>query len=349
MARNILKLAHTDAKTHRVRSAKTLDDRNWEETSDESTTKNRIVYYDVDCKACNTAYTKSKSALLKTHTCPKCFSAQEATVPSKVSKTKPEVALFLSDLNFVVLKVNPENAADNLSESDRALWNAHGRKVAVSDGLGRFTVQGSAKHLSTSTRTTNPAPKPAPINLLDSPAPEPLAKPIQKPSFEKAVDRATASTPLTLRTPEEDRGTVEAEGYHSDLRRKTEFCKLAPHSPNRRTFQGWLISQENLENLKNNRPAYTTNQRRVRDEGETDTPNEFDGAPLENLAEALKATPEFTGWSYIYKYAEGFDPNKHIYKVPCKNVKGVFVTGSIDECYQIWLAENASNVVKEAQ
>lgn len=345
MSRNILSIANTDTKTHTIRGAKILEGREWTQTSDESTTKNRVVYYDVDCKTCNVSYTKSKAALLKTHTCPKCFSEQEATAPKKTAKKILTVALFLSDYEFIVYAGSQEKAEENLNETDLSRWKSNGRKAAQSDESGRFTLK---PLLTTSVTQAECQPLAAQTEPLKEWQPT-KENPIPYAGVPPAVNWAE---PINLqRTDEQERDTIDCEGFHRDLRRQQEFCNLFPHSPKRKTFSGWLISQANLERLQNKQIPYTDSQLIEKKAGVKDIQNDFEGAPLAYFAQAAAKVNGCRGWLYLYEYHEEFDPVVH--RLPVDELIKADLTGlsRAKETYRQWHLKKLAEETKaqEAQ
>lgn len=334
MARNILKLAYTEAKSHRVLISKVLNGREWVPTSDESTTNNRTIYYDVDCKACNATYTKSKASLLKPHTCPRCFTEHEATTPKQISKGKPAVALFFADLDFAVFSSSVDNAVENLAPEDLAKWKAFGKKTAVSDGLGRFMPVAAPELIVPLPKLAHQVTETLPPTALAEPSePEPLPAalaptlqiptskpPIHTPKpasdgypFESPAPTARYEPPTLNRTEFEESETADHEGFCRDLRHVTGICNLAPHHPKRKTFNGWLISRNNLVKLQNKKQALTDSQLALKAAGEKDIDNKFvddrgEEAPLRYFEVAAPKDKQSRDWLYLYAHHPEYDP-----------------------------------------
>lgn len=361
MARNILKLAYTEAKSHRVLISKVLNGREWVPTSDESTTNNRTIYYDVDCKACNATYTKSKASLLKPHTCPRCFTEHEATTPKQISKGKPAVALFFADLDFAVFSSSVDNAVENLAPEDLARWKAFGKKTAVSDGLGRFLpvvapelvvpMPNLAQQVTETLPPTTLAEPPEPLQAaptLQIPAhqPETLPTPPRpKPAsdgypFETSA-AATSEPPTLNRTEFEESETADHEGFCRDLRHVTGICNLAPHHPKRKTFNGWLISRNNLVKLQNKKQALTDSQLALKAAGEKDIDNKFvddrgEEAPLRYFEVAAPKGKQSRDWLYLYAHHPEYDPLLKLFtqeQINEMNLNGLRVS---KEHYRVW-------------
>lgn len=366
MSRPVASYANITLPTCTVSGAKVKTLEGFEPTENESTAENRQVYYQVGCKTCGSLYYKAKGTLAKPHKCPSCRT-EHPTINSYIP-SKPEkkvVLLVINSGSFQLVEGEISDAVRRLSPENLATWQANGQKVAHPEAGGLFKVA-QVKPMPTPSRFA-PAPKPGPISLLDEPAPAPaqtpaqtqtpLPKPKPAPEFEKdpfnIVPRINWAEPIILnRTTEQERDAVDAEGYQNDLRKCTEFYNLGPHSPNRKTFNGWLVSHDNLENLQNKRPAYVESQLAEKAAGVKDLPNEFSGAPLLYYTVAALKDKTSRGWFYLYKYHEDFDPVAHALPIDELIKADLAGLSRAEETYRQWhvkhLAKEQATQEKEA-
>lgn len=285
MARKASILSNTENATFSIGQAKVrTEGGGFEPTDDESGTGNRPVFYTVRCKTCKEAYTKSKTALAKQHTCPTCGTKHPAAQPkANLLTPKRQTILALSDTELVRVYDNKDNAIVNQTPADYIKWHNFGRKTFVSHGHLKFTLDDVE---------TGFAGK-----LLER-------------TFEEFESASHKQVDADLESH-----LADLEGYHVSLESLPKQYNLLPHNPKRVNFEGWLVSTPNAQAvLRGETPLTDAKRAQIKLFGhDLWLQDPLHGMSLTWICRASAPTDISRGWVYVYRFPVEFT---HKYKVP---------------------------------